>query len=83
MFLVRCKDLKRPPPTLRLNGCNGLIESERIKLISEIETKCLKVAISEKKRKIKSLESGDSLKFIDFKMSYIFKQKKSNQVHGV
>ena len=25
MFLVKCKDLKRPPPTLRLNGCNGLI----------------------------------------------------------
>ena len=57
MFLVSCKALKRPPPTLRFNGCLGLHDDMRIKLISEMESKSLNKAIVEKKKQIKVLES--------------------------
>ena len=51
-FLHRCKYRKRPPQSLRVNGCNGLPFSQKIELISKIETEILLQAIKNKKEDI-------------------------------
>ena len=56
-FLSKCRLRKRPPPTLRCTGFKALNEEERIKMISEAETRSLLKAIEKKKRDIKLLES--------------------------
>ena len=55
-FLLRCREVKRPTPTLRCTGFRALDESDRIKIISEIETTVLLKAIDKKKKEIKGLE---------------------------
>ena len=56
-FLLNCRKLKRPPPSLRCTGFRALDEEERITMISEVETKSLSHAIKKKKREIKCLEN--------------------------
>ena len=55
-FLLKCRSRKRPPPTLRCTGFKALNEEERIKMISEAETKSLRMAIENKKKEIKISE---------------------------
>ena len=55
-FLINCKDMKRPPPTLRANGFSALGEVERIQLLSDMETVALNKAITRKKKDIKFLK---------------------------
>ena len=55
-FLLKCRGLKRPPPSLRCTGFKALDEPERISLISSVETESLKKAIADKQKKIKLLE---------------------------
>ena len=54
-FLLRCRELKRPPPSLRCTGFSALAENERIELLSEAESASLSKAIAKKKKEIKLL----------------------------
>ena len=73
-FLINCKSLKRPPPSLRLRGCFALEDIEKIKVISEAESKALLKSIVAKKRKIKCLEL--ELKKSKVKMTPLSKYQK-------
>ena len=55
-FLLRCRSLKRPPPSLRCTGFTALGEAERIILLSEAETSSLNKGIAKKNKEIKSLK---------------------------
>ena len=55
-FLHKCKYRKRPPQSLRVNGCNGLPFSQKILLISKIEKEILLQAIKNKNEEIERLE---------------------------
>ena len=50
-FLQNCRNLKRPPPSLRLEGGSALSSTLNIPLISELESKFLSIAIEEKTKK--------------------------------
>ena len=54
-FLLRCRVLKRPPPSLRCTGFKALDENVRIRMISETETVALENAILKKKKELKLL----------------------------
>ena len=60
-FLLKCRGLKRPPPSLRCTGFKGLEETERIELISSVETDSLRKAIAIKQKKVKVLENSVKL----------------------
>ena len=57
-FLLNCRGLKRPPPSLRCTGFKALSEEQRITLISRVETTVLEEAIKNKKKSIKVLENS-------------------------
>ena len=57
-FLHKCKYRKRPPQSLRLAGCNGLPNQQKITLISKVESDILFQAISNKIQVIKNLENA-------------------------
>ena len=57
-FLQQCKYLKRPPQSLRLSGCSSLPNSQRLKLLSEFESKILEISIKNKLATIKELEEN-------------------------
>ena len=50
-FLLKCRGIKRPPPSLRCTGFKALEEEERIDMISKVETTVLNKAI-EKRRNV-------------------------------
>ena len=55
-FLQQCKYLKRPPQSLRLSGCSGLPNSQRLALLSECESKILDLSIKNKLETIKEIQ---------------------------
>ena len=55
-FLHKCKYRKRPPQSLRLNGCNGLPFLQKIQLISKTENEILLRAIKNKQVEINRLQ---------------------------
>ena len=57
-FLLSCREIKRPPPSLRCTGFKALEEIERIEVMSKVETIALKKAIEKKKKMLKLLEKN-------------------------
>ena len=57
-FLHKCKYRKRLPQSLRLSGCNGLLNQQKITLISKLESEILFQAISNKIQVVKNLEDA-------------------------
>ena len=61
-FLRDCKTLKRPPPSLRINGASALSDPEKLVLFSQLETQLLEIAINNKVIEVKALvESSPEL----------------------
>ena len=56
-YLLECRKLKRPPPSLRCTGFSALNEEVRISMISDAETRALLKAIESKKKEIQLLEN--------------------------
>ena len=55
-FLRKCRQLKRPPQSLRVSGANALLNCLKLPLFSELETKLLLVAIEEKEKYLIKLQ---------------------------
>ena len=56
-FLKKCRPLKRPPQSLRISGANALDESDKLILISKLESELLEKAITKKILEIENMRN--------------------------